>query len=180
VLTKAITMTANDKTVTNLHDLLVNDARRFTSAEVELKNMLPEWINKAGSIKLKAVLQKYADFVQAHIQKLEAFFEVEKIGSLHLTNRIMLSFIDDANEKIADCTDAEIRDVCLLACIQGINHFKISMYGTAAAFANTLGLEKPAAIFHEAEINEKQIDDRLSQLAEHEVNRKAIAPIVLP
>lgn len=173
-------MTANDKKVTNLHDLLVNDARRFTSAEVELKNVLTEWINKAVSVKLKAVLQRYADFVQEHIQKLEAFFEEEKISSLHLTNRVMLAFIEDANEKIADCTDAEIRDVCLLACIQGVNHFKISMYGTAAAFANTLGLEKPAAIFHEAEINEKQIDDRLSQLAEHEVNRKAIAPIVLP
>jgi ferritin-like metal-binding protein YciE len=173
-------MTANDKTVTTLHDLLVNDARRFTSAEVELKNILPEWINKAGSIKLKASLQKYVDFVQEHIQKLETFFEEEKITSLQLKNRVMLSFIEDANEKIGACTDAEVRDACLLACIQGINHFKISMYGTAAAFANILGLEKPAAIFHEAEINEKQIDDRLSQLAEHEVNRKAIAPIVLP
>jgi hypothetical protein len=32
---------------------------------------------------------------------------------------------------------------------------------------------------HEAEVNEKQIDDRLSQLAEHEINIKAKAPIAL-
>ena len=42
-----------------------------------------------------------------------------------------------------------------------------------------LGMEKQAAIFHEAEINEKQIDDRLSQLAEYEINMKARTPIVL-
>ena len=41
-------------------------------------------------------------------------------------------------------------------------------------------MENQAVIFHEAEINEKQIDDRLSQLAEFEINVKAKAPIVLP
>ena len=40
-------------------------------------------------------------------------------------------------------------------------------------------MEKFAGVFHEAEVNEKQIDDRLSQLAEHEINFKAKAPIVL-
>ena len=40
-------------------------------------------------------------------------------------------------------------------------------------------VEDHAAIFHKAEINEKQIDDRLSQLAEHEINIKAKAPIEL-
>lgn len=173
-------MTTTNQTITTLHDLLVDNARRFTSAEVELKNKLPEWINKASAVKLKAVLQRYADFVQEHIQKLEGFFEEEKISTLSFTNRVMLAFIEEANEKLSECTDAEVKDACLLACIQGINHFKISMYGTAAAFANALTLEKPATIFHEAEVNEKQIDDRLSQLAEHEINKRARSPIVLP
>jgi len=92
----------------------------------------------------------------------------------------MQAFIEEANEKQNTCTDAEVKDACLLACIQAINHFKISMYGTAAAFAKVLGMEKHAAVFHEAEVNEKQIDDRLSQLAEHEINIKANVPFVLP
>ena len=92
----------------------------------------------------------------------------------------MKAFIEEANERLSNCTDAEVKDACLLASIQVINHFKISSYGTAAAFSNALGMEKAAAVFHEAEINEKQIDDRLSQLAQHEINIKAKAPIVLP
>ena len=172
-------MTENNKAITTLHNLLDYDARKFTSAEILLKNSLPEWINKASSVQLKTVLQKYLGFVQQHVQKMEGFFEEEKINSLSLTNRVMWAFIEESEEKLANCTDAAIKDACLLACIQAINHFKISTYGTAATFANALDMEKYAAVFHEAEVNEKQIDDRLSQLAEHEINIKAKAPVLL-
>ncbi|MEP7106656.1 MAG: DUF892 family protein [Ferruginibacter sp.] len=173
-------MTENSPGITTLHNLLDYDARKFTIGEILLRNSLPEWINKAGSLKLKTVLQKYLDFVQQHVQKMGSFFEEEEISSLSLSNRVMETFIEETNEKISRCTDAEIKDACLLACIQAINHFKISTYGTAASFAKALCMEKQAALFHEAEVNEKQIDDRLSQLAEQEINFKARAPIVLP
>ena len=172
-------MEENNKTITTLHNLLDYDARKFTNAEILLKKSLPEWINKASSLKLKTILLKYLVFVQEHVQKMEGFFDEEKISSLSLTNRVMQAFIEEADEKLANCTDAEVKDACLLASIQAINHFKISNYGTAAAFANALGMEKQAAVFHEAEVNEKQIDDRLSQLAEHEINDRAKTPVVL-
>lgn len=54
------------------------------------------------------------------------------------------------------------------------------MYGTAASYANTLEMEEAAKLFKMAEINEKQIDDRLSQMAEFEINKRATSPIVLP
>jgi ferritin-like metal-binding protein YciE len=91
----------------------------------------------------------------------------------------MEAFILETSEKLSRCTDPEVRDACLLEGIQQINHYKICGYGTAAAYATTLDLENESRMFREAEINEKQIDDRLSQLAEHEVNRLARAPIVL-
>jgi len=172
-------MEENNQTISTLHNLLDYDVRKFTNAEVQLKNGLPEWINDAGSLKLKTILQKYLLFVQEHIQKLENFFEEEKITLLSLSNRVMRAFIEDTNEKLACCSDIEIKDACLLASIQAINHYKISTYGTAAAFAKALGMEKQAAVFHGAEVNEKQIDDRLTQLAEFEINSKARTPIVL-
>ncbi len=173
-------MTENNQTITTLQNLLDYDASKFISAEIQLKKSLPEWIKKAGSLKLKTVLHKYLDFIEQHVQKMEGFFEEENINSISLTNGVMKAYIEEANEKISICTDAEVKDACLLASIQAINHFKISTYGTAAAFAHALGMEKHGAIFHEAEVNEKQIDDRLSQLAEHEINIHARTPIVLP
>ena len=173
-------MEKNIPTITTLHNLLDYDASKLTGAELQLKNCLPGWINMASSVQLKTVLQKYLDFVQGQLEKIQAFFDDEKISSLSVSSRVMQAFIDDANEKLSNCTDAEVKDASLLASIQSINHFKISTYGTAAAFANALGMETQAAVFHEAEIKEKQIDDRLSQLAEHEINNRAKSPIVLP
>ena len=173
-------MADNIPTITTLHNLLDADASRCISSEIKLKRSLAIWINVASSVKLKAVLQKYLDFVQQHVEKMNAFFEEEKISSLSVSSRVMEAFIEETNEKLSSCTDAEVKDACLLASIQTINHFKISTYGTAAAVANALGREKQAAVFHEAEVKEKQIDDRLSQLAEHEINSRAKSPIVLP
>lgn len=172
-------MSKNNQQITTLHNLLDYDASKFTSAEIQLKNSLPEWINKTSSLMFKTVLQKYLDFIQQHIKKLERFFEEEKIISVSLNNQVMHAFTEEINEKLAACTDPEIKDACLLAGIQTINHYKISIYGTAAAFANTLDMGKHASLFYEAEGNEKQIDSRLSQLAEFEINKKARTPIVL-
>lgn len=168
-----------EQTITTLHHLLNYEARKFTSAEVLLKNSLDGWINRSSSAMLKTVLQKYLLLVEEHIDKLQLFFDAEHITALSTTNRIMHAFIAETTDKLAHCTDAEVQDACMLSCIQAINHFKISMYGTAAAYANTLGMPKYAALFHEAEVNEKQIDDRLSELAEHEINSKAKAPVLV-
>jgi osmotically-inducible protein OsmY/ferritin-like metal-binding protein YciE len=169
----------NTPSIATLHHLLDYDASKFTNAEIRLKTSLAEWLLKADSVKLKMVLQKYLDFVDQHVKKMEKFFEDEQMSSLSLNNPVMQALIEDADEKLSYCTDAEVKDACILAFIQVINHYKISIYGTATAYANMLDMEKAAVVFHEAEINEKQIDDRLSQLAEYEINRKAIANITI-
>lgn len=167
-------------TITTLHHLLDHEASKFSSAEMQLNNALPQWISKANSVKLKTVLQKYKDDITEHLQQLENFVNAEQLTSLPLTNRIMNAYILDTNEKLVVCADAEVTDACLLASVQMINHYKISAYGTAAAFANTLGMDNAAGFFHKAEVHEKQIDDRLTQLAQYEINFRAKSPIVLP
>lgn len=172
-------MSINNRPLTTLHNLLDYDASMFTSAEIHLSNVLPGWISKTSSFALKTVLQKYLDFTEQHIKKMEIFFEQEDINALKLHNRIMQAFIDETNEKLEACAEPEVSDACLLAGVQSINHYKISIYGTAAAFARALEMEKHAELFYEAEGNEKQIDSRLSQLAEFDINKKAKTPIVL-
>ena len=172
-------MTINYNDIKTLHNLLDYDVRKFTIAEIQLQKVLNIWIKKASSVKLKTNLQKYLDYVTEHIKIFEDFYEEENISSISITNRVMQAFIDEAEEKMNYCSDAAVRDASLLASIQEINHYKISTYGTACAFAGTLGMTKTAEVFHKAEVNEKQIDDRLSQLAEHEINIDAKVSIVL-
>ncbi|MBU3714178.1 MAG: DUF892 family protein [Ferruginibacter sp.] len=173
-------MTVSYSDIRNLHNLLDYDVRKFTIAEIQLQKVLALWLKRASSVKLKSIIQKYSDHVAEHVKKFESFYEEEHIPSISISNRVMQAFIDEAEEKMNHCSDNSVRDASMLASIQEINHYKISIYGTASAFANTLGMTKTAEVFHNAEINEKQIDDRLSQLAEHEINVNAKVSIVLP
>jgi ferritin-like metal-binding protein YciE len=166
-------------TITTLHQLLNYDVCKLADAEVKLSTSLPGWTHQVGSIQLKIILQQYLTFVERHVRKLDVFFEEEKTSSFCPPNRVMQALIAETNEMLVCCLQQEVRDVSLLACLQAINHFKISSYGTAAAFANALGMGKAAVIFHEAEVSEKYIDDQLSQLAEYEINRKAKTPFIL-
>ena len=167
-------------TISTLHHLLDYEAGKFISAEHQLSRELLLWINTASLIKLKTVLQRYMQDIEIHLQQMDEFIQQEKLLSVRLNSRLMKAYIDDTNETLLNCSDAEVKDACLLASVQLINHYKISAYGTAAAFANALDMEKAAQFFHQAEVNEKQIDDRLSQLALYEINTRAKAPISLP
>lgn len=170
----------NNSKIATLHQLLDEDAGKFTYGEILLKNKLPLWIDHAESLQLKQILRKYLDIVQSHVLKMEEFFATEKFTSLSLVNRVMQALIDETIEKLANCADTEVSDACLLASIQSINHYKISRYGTAAAFAKDIELLNSAGLFHEMEVNEKNIDDRLSQLAKYEINEKAKKTLALP
>lgn len=164
--------------ISTLHQLLDYNTGQFTSAEIQLLRSLPGWSMATESLKLRGILEKYQVFVLQHLEKLEEFIKEEEINALSLGNRVMQAHLVEAEEKMRNCTDPDVKDACLLAAVQSINHYKICMYGTAAAFALALGMEKYAAVFHEAEVNEKQIDDRLTQLAEHEINTRAKAPVL--
>lgn len=164
-------------TISTLHQLLDYEASRFENAEIRLKKVMQEWVTLANSMQLKLVLQKYLDFIAQHITKMQGFYSSEEFTAVSLNNPVIVALIADAEEKISFCTDLEVKDACLLAVIQSINHYKICAYGTAAAYASTLGMNDEATLFREVEINEKHIDDRLSQLAAFEINEKAKSPI---
>lgn len=173
-------MKENKHPIVTLHDLLDHDASKFSAAESALKVQVEEWIKSARSLKLKNVLRKYKDHISEHLQKMESFVKEEKLKALAVKNKVMLAMIDESHEKLEACADDEVKDACLISCIQTINHFKISTYGTAAAYAKELGMERHAEVFRNAEMNEKQIDERLTEIASHDLNLKAKSPVVLP
>lgn len=172
-------MSNNHPVITSLHQLLDYDAQHFSCAEVMLKTSLQRWINSTESVKLKLILERCIDFTIQHTARFESFFDEEEMVALSSVNPVMEALIKETDEKLQLCADASVKDAVLLACIQAINHYKMSVYGTAAAFATELAMEKYAVIFHQACTNEKQIDDRLSQLAAFEINAAAKMPGLL-
>ena len=172
-------MAKSKPVITNLNDLLIYEYSKFTDFEQGLKQELPGWILQANSLKLKTILHRYLYYAEQHLKQVESLVDGKVAGSRAKNGKTIEMIIEDINDKLSVCADPEVKDACLLAAIQAINHYKISMYGTAASFANTLSLKKVAKLFYAAEVSEKQIDKRLSELAEQEVNLRAKVPLAL-
>lgn len=170
-------MSSLNQPIATLHTLLLFEAGQCSSGEMQLRAALPDWILKARSPKLREVLKRYQGQVESHISELGAFIESQGMLAGETRNGMVAVFTQYTDEKLASCADHEVCDAALLAAIQAINHYKISLYGTAAAWARTIGMEPAEHLFRKAEMNEKQTDDRLSQLAEFEINEKAKAPL---
>lgn len=162
-----------------LRQLLDEDINRLMSAEAQLKTSLTGWISKDCAPPLKALMHHYLDIIENHQKAIDAFCLEEQLLSINSSNQVMKAMTDELSEKLDTCSCPPVKDACLLAGVQTICHFKICTYGTAAAFAGAAGLEKAAAIFHQAEQDEKSIDRELSHLAAHEINPKALAPVLL-
>jgi ferritin-like metal-binding protein YciE len=158
----------------SLHQLLDDEISRFIGAEELLQRTLPIWIQQARSAKLKTILINYHEQVKKHIVRLNTFLKEEAITGYPVLHLIMNAFVKDTEDKMKNCTDFNVRDACLLASVQNINHYKIGTYGTSASFAHTLGKERIAVLFYECEANEKKIDRELTILAEKEINNLAL------
>jgi len=166
------------KTIGTLHDLLIHDLRKVLDGEDQLILLLPDWIKKVKSSRLKLVLEQYVAYLKNHVEGIEKFFDRKKLMNFRVRNNLVRAFIDDVNEGLNDCSDSEIADVLLISSLQEIIHYKISVYGTISAFAATLDLDISSKEFYSNVKDEKDIDSRLSLLAEKELNPLARSPIV--
>lgn len=172
-------MLKNNQHFYTLNDLLTEDSKVMINGERDLKTAIVLWISMASSLKLKNILHYYQQFVEHHIENIEFCFPNGKLNSAVHNDLVMKSLIQTTDDKLEKCLDAEVKDACLLASIQKIIHVKICLYGTAIAYAKALEIERFGAIFKEAENDEKQIDERLTNLAEKEINIIAKAPILI-
>jgi ferritin-like metal-binding protein YciE len=71
--------------------------------------------------------------------------------------------------------DAEppVGDAALIAAAQKVEHYEIAGYGTVRTFANLLGYADAEELLQQTLDEEKQTDERLTELAESEINVQA-------
>jgi hypothetical protein len=71
--------------------------------------------------------------------------------------------------------EAELLDAALIVSQQKMEHYEIASYGSLAAYAKALGEERAAELLHETLEEERRFDERLTELAENEINPAALS-----
>lgn len=156
-----------------LRGLFVNQLQDIYWAEKALNEKLPEMISKATSQELTDALQQHLNLTEKQISRCEDVLERLNVKVAPQTSNAMEGLIRDAKAVIDSTTTGSVRDAGIICATQKVDHFKIATYGTLSAFADHLGEKESAKLLKETLQEEKQADQRLTQVAQYAINEAA-------
>jgi ferritin-like metal-binding protein YciE len=87
----------------------------------------------------------------------------------------MKGLIEEGSDLIAEDADPSVKDAGLIGAAQRVEHYEIAGYGTARTLAEQLGKDDIAELLEETLEEEKETDERLTELAESHINAEAEA-----
>lgn len=131
---------------------------------------LMDYISSKDIIRLMA---QHAANTQIHADRLEKIFESIGIRPEEKKLEAIESLIREANGIIDQTSSGPVRDAAIIALVQHIIHCEIASYGTLKSFAITLKEENVVRLLEKNLEEEKELDMKLSLVAEAYVNDEA-------
>ena len=157
----------------NLEDLFHHELKDLYSAEKQLLEALPKMAETAQDPKLKLAFEQHLQETQQQKERLEKVCELVGISPGRTKCKAMEGLIEEGQDMIDEKATPEVKDAGLVASAQRIEHYEISGYGTAAYYAERLGLAEAQQLLAETLLEEKNTDAKLNKLAKGWINQKA-------
>jgi ferritin-like metal-binding protein YciE len=159
----------------NLREALVEEIRDLYNAEKQLVKALPKMAKGAESDELREAFETHLEETEGQVTRLERVFELldEKPRGKHCAG--MAGIVEEGSEKLQEDMEGSVLDACLIASAQKVEHYEISAYGSAIAWAEALALNEVVEVLNETLEEEKAADEKLSALAESGINQAATA-----
>lgn len=176
----------------DLFDLLRHQIKDLFYAEEQIIEGLPDMIEKANNPKLVKALKEHLKVTKVQRTRLK---EVQKLLNKEYDDndilgedksgffsrlfgstekcRAMEGLITEGEKLMNENMSALVLDAAIIASAQKIEHYEISGYGTARAYAKELGLVKVEALLAKTLKEEYFADDSLTKLAVGQINIKA-------
>jgi ferritin-like metal-binding protein YciE len=167
------TMGLFSKDIKTLDDLFVHTLRDIYYAEKQILKALPKMIEKATSPQLKQGLENHRKETEGHVKRVEQVFKMHGVEAKAVDCPAIDGIIEEANEIAAEVGDKQVLDAAIIAAGQAVEHYEITRYGTLAEWAKQLGRQDCAAVLVQNLNEEKAADEKLTNLAEGGINRKA-------
>ncbi|WP_375458427.1 ferritin-like domain-containing protein [uncultured Enterovirga sp.] len=161
--------------IKTMDDLYLHTLQDIYYAEHQITKALPLMVDKAGNSALKQAFKKHLGETEKQITRLDEVFKILGKEPKGATCPAIDGIIKEANELMSDCDDTEVRDAAMLAAAQAVEHYEITRYGTLIAWSNQAGKANIAKILEQTLEEEKATDQKLTQLGETNVNKKAAA-----
>ena len=156
-----------------LQDLFLDVIKDTYDAEQQITKALPKMVKAANNADLKAGFDEHLSQTENHVKRLEQVFEALGEKPTRKTCKGMKGLLEEGAELIKEDAEPDVLDAGLIAAAQKVEHYEISAYGTLIAYANSLGQKDVIELFQQTLDEEKDTDQKLTDLAEGEINVEA-------
>lgn len=144
------------------------------SAENQILEALPQLISKAQSSQLRQAFEQHQRQTEKHVQRLEQVAKQLDIDPDGETCMAMQGLIEEAQDLLDQLDGDEITDAALIGAAQKVEHYEIASYGTARTLAQQAGQGQIADLLQQTLDEEKQTDEKLTEIATTKANQKAV------
>jgi len=159
----------------SLQDLLVDQLKDLYSAENQIIKALPKMAKAASSSELREGFQEHLEQTKNHAKRLEQICEQLDVTPKGKKCKAAEGLIEDGKELIEEDAEAAVMDAGLICAAQKVEHYEMATYGCARTWAEQLGLHDVAQLLQETLDEEKETNEKLTQIAESMVNQEAAA-----
>lgn len=173
----------------NLRQLLQHQVEDLYSAEEQIISSLPRMVEKATAPELKKALNEHLRITKEQKKRLDKVQQLLKKGNREDNEKVksflerifgggtkckgMEGLITEGEKIMKEDIDPQVLDAAIIASAQKIEHYEISGYGTARAYASQLAMPEVEKLLKTTLDEEYMADDLLTNLALKKVNRNA-------
>jgi ferritin-like metal-binding protein YciE len=161
------------KKIKDLSDFLVNQLEEIRFSEIQFLKELPRLIEQTTNPELYKILKAYTKNIKNRLLEIAKIFDEIEITPQEINNEIIGLYIKNFNKDFQKSDNKIIHDISIIQLIQNLNQLRISKYGALNAFSKTLKQDKMRSFFQHIITDEKNIDNKLTELGITTINEKA-------
>jgi len=157
-----------------LQDFFIDELKDIYWAEKHLVKVLPKMGKAATTRELKDAINEHLGVTKTHVSRLEDVFELMNKTPQAKKCEAMAGITNEGDDIVSETEEGSVtRDVGIILAAQKVEHYEIATYGGLTQLAKTLNLNKVADILHKTLEEEKEADQKLTQIAENNINVEA-------
>jgi YD repeat-containing protein len=157
----------------NLTDVLADELKDMYSAENQILKALPK-MAKVSEGDLRSAFQQHEQQTRTHVQRLEQICQDLNMSPKGKKCEGMQGIIEEGSQVLSAQGDKQAVEAALIGAAQRVEHYEIAAYGTARTHAHQLGYDNAANLLEQTLREERQTDDRLTQIAENRINPQSM------
>lgn len=156
----------------SLKELYIDELKDLFSAENQLTKALPKMAKATTSDELRQGFEDHLEQTKGHVERLQQIFDMLDEKATGKKCLGMEGLVKEGAEVMGEDFEEAVMDSALISAAQRVEHYEIAGYGTVVAFAELLGEEEQASLLKETLEEEKETDEKLTELAK-EINAQA-------